>query len=201
ADLPAAVAAKVLSASEGNPLFVGELVRMLVHEGALKRDGDRWTAGTALAALEMPPTILALLAARIERLRPEERMVLERAAVIGRTFSRSAVAELLSRDVTDLDARLESLRRGELIERDSGWVLGEPVLRFHHVVFRDAAYRRILKGTRAELHARFADWVVARAGESIEHEETIGWHLEQAHQHLRELGPIDAAGRGLAERA
>jgi len=201
ADLPAAVAAKVLATSEGNPLFVGELVRMLVHEGALKRDGDRWTAGTALAALEMPPTILALLAARIERLRPEERIVLERAAVIGRTFSRSAVAELLSRDVTDLDARLESLRRGELIERDTGWFLGEPVLRFHHVLIRDAAYRRILKGTRAELHARFADWVEARAGDSLEHDETIGWHLEQAHQHLRELGPIDAPGRVLGERA
>ena len=73
ADLPAAVAAKVLATSEGNPLFVGELVRMLVHEGALKKEGDRWTTGTALAALEMPPTIHALLAARIERLRPEER--------------------------------------------------------------------------------------------------------------------------------
>jgi class 3 adenylate cyclase len=201
ADLPASVAAKVLAASEGNPLFVGELVRMLVHEGALKREGERWTAGTALAALEMPPTIQALLAARIERLRAEERIVLERAAVIGRSFSRSAVAELLSRDVTDLDARLESLRRAELIERDSGWFLGEPLLRFHHVLIRDAAYRRILKGTRAELHARFADWVEARAGGSLEHDETIGWHLEQAHQHLRELGPLDARGRALGERA
>ncbi len=201
ADLPAAVAAKVLAASEGNPLFVGELVRMLVHEGALKKEGDRWTTGTALAALEMPPTIHALLAARIERLRPEERSVLERAAVVGRHFSRSAIAELLPRDVTDLDARLESLRRSELIERDTGWFLGEPGLRFHHVLIRDAAYRRLLKGTRAELHARFADWIEAKAPESVEHEETLGWHLEQAHQHLRELGPIDDKGRALGERA
>ena len=201
ADLPAAVAAKVLAASEGNPLFVGELVRMLVHEGALKREGDRWTAGTALAALEMPPTIHALLAARIERLRPEERNVLERAAVVGRQFSRGAIAELLPRDVADLDARLESLRRSELIERDTGWFLGEPVLRFHHVLIRDAAYRGLLKGTRAELHERFADWATAKAGEAIEHDETIGWHLEQAHQLLRELGPIDAKGRALGERA
>ncbi len=200
-DLPAAVAAKVLAASEGNPLFVGELVRMLVHEGALKREGDRWTTGAALAALEMPPTIHALLAARIERLRPEERLVLERAAVVGRHFSRSAVAELLPREVTDLDARLESLRRSELIERDTGWFLGEPVLRFHHVLIRDAAYRRLLKGTRAELHGRFADWIEAHAGDSVEHDETIGWHLEQAHQHLHDLGPIDGKGRALGERA
>src|SRR5881398_240727 len=154
-ELPAAVAGRVLATSEGNPLFVGELVRMLVHDGALKREGDRWVAGVELAALEMPPTIQALLAARIERLRPEERTVLERAAVVGRQFSRAAVAHLLPRDAqADLDTRFEALRRSEIIERDAGWFLGEPALRFHHVLTRDAAYRRVLKGTRAELHGR-----------------------------------------------
>src|SRR5439155_166428 len=61
--------------------------------------------------------------------------------------------------------------------------------------------RRLLKNTRAELHGRFAEWVEGRVGEAVEHDETIGWHLEQAHQHLRELGPIDAQGRALGERA
>ncbi|MFI5315625.1 MAG: nuclear transport factor 2 family protein [Myxococcota bacterium] len=200
-ELPAALAGRVLATSEGNPLFVGELVRMLVQDGALKRDGDRWTTGVALADIEMPPTIHALLAARIERLRPEERTVLERAAVVGRHFSRAAVSALLPRELSDLDARLESLRRSELIEPDTGWFLGEPVLRFHHALIRDAAYRRVLRGTRAELHGRFADWIVSRVGDSVEHDETIGWHLEQAHQHLRELGPLDARGRDLGERA
>jgi class 3 adenylate cyclase/tetratricopeptide (TPR) repeat protein len=200
-ELPAAIAGRVLATSEGNPLFVGELVRMLVHDGALKREGDRWTAGVALAQLEMPPTIQALLAARIERLRPEDRTVLERAAVVGRQFSRAAVAHLLRRETTDLDGRLEALRRSELIEPDTGWFLGEPALRFHHVLVRDAAYRRLLKNTRAELHARFADWLEGRAGDAVEHEETLGWHLEQAHQNLRELGPVDERGHTLGERA
>ena len=199
--LPAAVAGRVLATSEGNPLFVGELVRMLVHDGALKQEGDRWTIGVELAALEMPPTIHAVLAARIERLRPEERSVLERAAVVGRHFSRAAVAHLLPRETADLDAQLESLRRSELIESDTGWFLGEPVLRFHHMLIRDAAYRRLLKGTRAELHSRFAQWIESRIGESVEHDETIGWHLEQAHQHLRELGPLNEQGRALGDRA
>src|SRR6185503_3140283 len=201
ADLPAAVAAKVLATSEGNPLFVGELVRMLVDEGAIERQGERWIVGANLAALEMPPTIHALLAARIERLRPEERTVLERAAVVGRHFSRSAVAALLGESDGALDARLEALRRTELIEPDTGWLLGEPVLRFHHVLIRDAAYRRLLKGTRATLHQRLADWIEARVGDAPEHDETIGWHLEQAHQHLRELGPVGEAGKSLGERA
>jgi tetratricopeptide (TPR) repeat protein len=148
----------------------------------------------------MPPTIHVLLAARIERLRPEDRSVLERAAVIGRQFSRAAVAHLLGA-APDLDAHLEALRRSELIETDTGWFLGEPALRFHHVLIRDAAYRRVLKDTRAVLHERFADWVVARAGDSNEHDETIGWHLEQAHQNLRELGALDAHGHSLGERA
>jgi class 3 adenylate cyclase len=200
-ELPAAVAGRVLATSEGNPLFVGELVRMLVQDGTLVREGERWTVGVELAGLEMPPTIQALLAARIERLRPEERTVLERAAVVGRQFSRAAVKELLPREIADFDRLLESLRRSELVEPDTGWFLGEPALRFHHVLIRDAAYRRLLKNTRAELHERFADWVEKRVGEAAAHDETLGWHLEQAHRHLRELGPLDAHGRALGERA
>src|SRR5262245_31411505 len=200
--LPAAITGRVLATSEGNPLFLGELVRMLVDDGALKREGGRWAAAVDLAALDIPPTIHALLAARIERLRPEDRLVLERAAIVGRQFSRAAVTHLLPGDVqADLDARVEALRRSELIEPDAGWFLGEPALRFHHGLIRDAAYRRVLKGTRAELHARVADWIEGRVGEAVEHDETIGWHLEQAHRHLAELGPIDARGRALGERA
>src|SRR5262249_56736443 len=78
-ELPAAVAGRVLAASEGNPLFVGELVRMLVADGALKREGDRWTAGVEVARLEMPLTIQALLAARLDRPRPEARPGRQRA--------------------------------------------------------------------------------------------------------------------------
>src|SRR5262245_53369055 len=200
-ELPAAIAGRVLAASEGNPLFVGELVRMLVHDGALRREGTRWTMGVELADLEMPPTIHALLAARIERLHPDDRSVLERAAVVGRQFSRGAIAHLVSHEIADLDARLESLERSELIEPDAAWLFGEPTLRFHHNLIRDAAYRRLLKGTRAELHGRVADWLEMQAGRAAEQDETIGWHLEQAHQHLRELGALDERGRALGERA
>src|SRR6185369_7056530 len=123
------------------------------------------------------------------------------ASVVGRHFSRSAVAALLGRNGHELDARLEALRRTELIESDTGWFLGEPVLRFHHVLIRDAAYRRLLKGTRAALHAQLADWIEAKVGDDVEHDETIGRHLEQAHQLLHELGPLDQRGRTLGERA
>lgn len=199
--IPSAIAGRVLATSEGNPLFIAELVRMLVHDGALRREGDRWVAGVELAGLEIPPTIQALLAARIERLAPEERVVLERAAVIGRHFTRSAVAHLLSSRDGEIDDHLEGLKRSELVEADGSALFGEPVLRFHHVLTRDAAYRRLLKGTRAELHGRFAEWLEERAGESVEHDEAIGWHFEQAHRFLRELALLDDRGRSLGERA
>ncbi len=202
AALPAAVVGRILATSEGNPLFVGELVRMLVDDGALTRRGDTWVAGATLADLTMPPTIHALLAARIERLRSDDRIVLERAAVVGRRFSRSAVARLLPAEIAvDLDQRLDALRRAELIEPDTATFLGEPAVRFHHALIRDAAYRRLLKETRALLHARLADWLESRVAGSVELAETIGWHLEQAHNCLRELGPVDEAGRMLGVRA
>src|SRR5439155_15321714 len=114
----------------------------------------------------------------------------------------AAVAHLLPREAQgDLDARVEALRRSELIEPDATWFLGEPALRFHHGLIRDAAYRRVLKGTRAELHERVADWLESRVEGAVEHDETIGWHLEQAHRHRGELGPLNASGRALGERA
>src|SRR4030095_13882423 len=121
---------------------------------------------------------------------------------IGRQFSRTAVAHLLPPALSaDLGARLEALRRSELVEPEVGSFLGETALCLPHVLIRDAAYRRLLKGTRAELHGRFADWLERRAGAAIEYDETIGWHLEQAHQHLRELGPLDEQGRAFGARA
>src|SRR5262249_61589109 len=124
----------------------------------------------------------------------------QRGGVGGGPFPAGPGGALPPGGAADLDERPEALRRTELIEPDTGWFLGEPVLRFHHVLIRDAAYRRLLKETRAELHERLADWIEVRAGEAAEHDETIGWHFEQAHRHLRELGPLDAKGKSLGER-
>ena len=167
-ELPAALVGRVLATSEGNPLFLAELVRMLVQDGVLRRDGERWVTTVEIASLDMPPTIGVLLAARLERLRPAERLVLERAAVVGRQFSRSAVAHLTGNAAGTLDEHLEALKRTELIEPDTAWFLGEPALRFHHVLIRDAAYRCVLKETRAELHERVAAWIAERAGDAVE---------------------------------
>ncbi|MFL5847185.1 MAG: nuclear transport factor 2 family protein [Solirubrobacteraceae bacterium] len=201
-DLPGGLAQRVLETTEGNPLFLGETLRMLADQGVLRREGDTWIAGD-VGDFTMPPTINALLSARIQALEPDERSVVERAAVIGHAFYRGAVAELAPEPVRpQVDGALETLGRKEMVRPEDEWWLDEQVFRFHHVLIRDAAYGSLLKEARAELHERFAVWLEAKAGELAgEHEEVIAFHLEQAHAYRLELGSLDEAGRDLATRA
>jgi class 3 adenylate cyclase len=201
--VPATLRTRVLEVTEGNPLFLGETLRMLIDESALRREDGVWVAGEGLGTVDVPPTIHALLAARLERLRADERSVVERASVIGRQFYRGAVAELVAPPVAaEIDAHLEALRRKDMVEPEGTYWIDEPVYRFHHALIRDAAYRSLLKEARSELHERFADWLQAKAGELVgEHEEVIAFHLEQAHEYRRELGPLDDRGRELGRRA
>jgi predicted ATPase len=178
---------RVFAAAQGNPLFVEELVRMLLEE----RDAD------------VPPTIHALLAARLDRLEPAERSVVEAAAVVGRSFSGGAVLELVGGDDrAELERRLTGLVAKQLVEPDGARFAGEPTFSFNHILLRDVAYQGILKGQRSELHATFAAWLERVAGERAnEYEEILGYHLERAHRYLAELGPLDDRGRQLATRA
>ena len=138
--------------------------------------------------MEVPPTIQSLLAARVERLPADERQVLELASVIGAEFSLGALRELAGPQVA-VPSLLEAMRRKELVEPTGTYWGDEPVHRFHHVLIRDAAYRRLLKTTRAELHQRVGEWTDATAATLIgEHDAAIAYHYEQAYQYRNELG-------------
>ena len=200
--LPLEVVARVVAATEGNPLFVRELVRMLVDDGVLRPEGGGWVVAVDPREIDVPPTIASLLAARIERLQVDERTVLERAAVIGHEVVLGALVDLLpAAGRAHLDAVLESLRRKELLEPVGSYWIDEPVLRFHHVLIRDAAYRRLLREARADLHERAARWLAAKTGGGAEHDELIGFHLEQAQANRRELGPLDEHELAVAAEA
>jgi class 3 adenylate cyclase/ketosteroid isomerase-like protein len=203
AEVPETLAARILDTTEGNPLFVGETVRMLIDDGVLRRHAEGWAIVGDAAEISVPPTISALLAARIERLDPAQRAVVEPAAVIGKQFYRGAVAQLVPPPVAaGIDEHLAALHRKEVVEPENTVWIDEPVFRFHHVLIRDAAYRSLLKEARAQLHERFADWLQMKVGELVgEHEEIIAFHLEQAHDYRRQLGPLDQHGQGLAARA
>jgi class 3 adenylate cyclase/tetratricopeptide (TPR) repeat protein len=201
APLDEEIRARIRGAAEGNPLFVEEILRMLVDDGRLRRDDGHWTAAGDLSSIAIPPTINALLASRLERLSPEERAVIQRAAVVGKVFWWGAVAELSpGPERTSVGGHLQALVRRELIRADRSRFAGEDAFRFGHILIRDAAYAGTTKEARAELHERFADWLERRAGDRLtEYEELIGYHLEQAHGYRSELG-LDGRLR-LAARA
>ena len=201
-DLPPALAARLPLSTEGNPLFVRELVRMLVDDSVIVRTPDgHWQLTIDADAVEVPPTIQSLLAARIERLSPEDRRVLEMASVVGAEFSLGALGALTGETVATTVA-LDHMRRRELVEPTGTYWGDDAVYRFHHVLIRDAAYRRILKASRAELHERVGDWLQdAEAELRREHQVAIAHHFEQASHYLTELGSDIEAAAGLGRRA
>ena len=182
--------AQIVETADGNPLFVEQMLAMQLEEGSA---GD----------LVVPPTIQALLAARVDRLAPEERAILECASIEGRLFHRSALAELLPESTAQsLGPRLLNLIRKDFIRADRAQFSEDDGFRFGHILIRDAAYASIAKKVRAELHERLADWLTRKAGERVvEYEEILGYHLEQALRYRIELQVSDVAALELRERA
>ena len=162
---------------------------------ALRSEGD--------PDLGIPPSLQALLSARIDSLAPSERIVVERAAVEGRFFHRGAVVELAPEDVRpEVGAHLLSLVRKEFVRPDRAQVAGDDGYQFAHALVRDAAYESISKELRADLHERFVDWLARVAPERlVELEEILAYHLERAARYRRELDLPDEqeAGRRAAE--
>jgi DNA-binding SARP family transcriptional activator len=181
-ELGSATASQIVGTAEGNPLFLEQLVAV----GA--------DAGEAL-----PSSIQAVLAARIDRLEPGERALLEDASVQGRGFYVSAVEELLLDDERGSVATdLVSLVRKQLVRADRSELAGEDAFRFAHALIREAAYDGLPKQRRAELHERLARWLEARPGAR---EEAIGHHLAEAYRNRAELGPVGERERELAAGA
>src|SRR5947208_4897313 len=166
---------QIKEAAEGNPLYVEQMAAMLAEGGP---------------ADAIPPSIHALLAARLDRLPPEERAILERAAVAGKEFVRSAVLHLSDDSQREeVDGALLTLARKDLLAAKPG---REDAYRFRHALIRDAAYAGIPKEQRAQLHKLFADWAAAtNAGRAGELDEIVGYHYEQAFRYREQLGPLD----------
>jgi class 3 adenylate cyclase/tetratricopeptide (TPR) repeat protein len=200
-ELPADVARRVVSVAEGNPLFAEQLLSMLIDRGALRLEDGTWRAAADLSELDVPPTIQALLTARLDDLAHDGRAVIEAASVIGLVFPQPALEELVAEPLRPaVPSVLDSLGRKRLVRPQDR----SGAFRFDHILIRDAAYNGLLKRTRATLHERFVDWAdrVNRGRDrEVEFEEILAYHLEQAHRYLGELGPLDEHGRELGRRA
>ena len=203
AALPDEARVRILEAAEGTPLFVEEMLSMLIDDGVLVLEGDRWIATGDLKNVSVPPTIQALLAARLDRLSDDERAVIQRAAVAGKQFHLGAVTAMFDGDrVADVRGTMMSLVRRDLIGPDRSLLIGEDAFRFRHLLIRDAAYEAAPKAVRAGLHERYAAWILDVAGDRVEEqEEIVAYHLERACRLHEELGPLSDAARAVGLRA
>jgi len=202
AALPDAARTKILQAAEGTPLFVEEMLSMLIDDGRLVRGDRDWTAVGDLSAVPVPATMQALLAARLDRLGADERTVIEHASVAGQQFHLGALEAMSAGRALDVRTALGGLVRRDLIAPDRSLMANDDAFRFRHLLIRDAAYEAILKSVRAQLHARFAEWLERVAGDHIaEQEEIVAYHLERAYRLLEELGPLTEASHAIGLRA
>jgi len=177
--------ARVAETAQGNPLYVEQLVAMLAESDA--------------ELTELPPTIQALLAARLDLLEPAERDVLERAAVVGKDFWPGAITAL-GDGADGIGATLLQLVRRELLEPAASMMPGDDGFSFRHALIHDAAYGATPLRRRAAHHERFAEWLAA-SGFGEEYDEIRGYHLEQAVHLRRELGSDDDSVQELAAAA
>jgi class 3 adenylate cyclase/tetratricopeptide (TPR) repeat protein len=184
-DIARGVRNRIVHSAGGNPLFIAELLAM-----SDESDGE----------LVVPPTLQALLAARLDQLDPDERTALEHASVEGEVFHRGAV-QALARDETQVTPRLAALVRKELIRPERPQLPGEDGFRFRHLLIRDTAYDSLSKAARADLHERLASWLEEHATALVELDELVGYHLEQALRYRAAVGlPADAQLSAAARR-
>jgi class 3 adenylate cyclase len=172
-ELAAPLRERIAAAAGGNPLFVTEMLAMAEGDGEV----------------DVPPTLRALLAARLDQLDDRERHVLERGAVEGEVFPRGAVQALVAGE--QVSPRLAALVRRPLIRPDRTQLPGDDGFRFRHLLIRDTAYDALPKSVRADLHERFADWLDEHGRGLVELDEIVGYHLEQAALYKVELGRPD----------
>ena len=203
-DVPRALVDRLVRAAEGNPLYVEQMVSMLVDRGVLSpADDGSWKMASDGAEIPIPPSISALLTSRIDELAPEDRAVLQAGSVVGLEFYRGAV-EAMSRAevVPHVPTALGTLVRRQFVATTQSSFIDEATYRFGHILIRDAAYGVLLLRLRIDLHERFARWLERTAGPRLaELEEIVGYHLEQCARYLAELGPLDERGLLLAASA
>lgn len=181
--LPANLRAQIIERSAGTPLFCEEFIQMLIDDGRLVRDGASWRAMGKIDQIDVPHSIQAVLAARLDGLPDNEKGVLQAASVVGERFEAAQVRELVGG--TDPEASLQSLRRKGLVvaeERD------RDEMRFRHLLIRDAAYASLPKSERAAFHDRFGSVLEREAGDPQQLTEILAHHAERALTLSVELG-------------
>jgi class 3 adenylate cyclase/tetratricopeptide (TPR) repeat protein len=217
--VPAALRDLVVSNAEGNPFYIEELIKMLIEDGVIVKGDERWSVeASRLASVHVPPTLTGVLQARFDSLPVEERLLLQRAAVIGRVFWDTAVQYLNERLPAphlqaagaqprasvegDLFQTLRALRTREMIfHREESAFEGTSEYVFKHTLLRDVTYESLLRRDRRIYHAHAAQWleqVTGRSQRASEYASLIAEHYDLAGETLQAAAWYRQAGEHAA---
>ncbi|KPL22102.1 MAG: hypothetical protein AMJ93_07990 [Anaerolineae bacterium SM23_84] len=199
AELPEALRELIVEAAEGNPYYVEELIKMLIEDGVIERGESQWQVRVErLAEVRVPPTLTAVLQARLDALPQGEKAVLQRASVVGRQFWDSVVGELAgdAEEVIEVGPLLGALRERELVfQREQSAFADAREYTFKHNILRDVTYETVLRKLRRRYHAQVAGWLEAHAGERLgEYLRVIARHYELAAEALKAAQYLQRAG-------
>ena len=188
--LPEALARQVTEKAEGNPLFAEEIVSFLTERGMLRGTAGRVEFDTNAVATAMPASVQSLLTARVDRLAPKDRTLLQAASVIGRRFD----TQLLTVAVDDIDDSVPGSRR---CRRSISCVSESQSTdySFKHALVRDALYQSLLTEARTVLHSRIAEEIERRSGNRlIEVAEALAYHYSQTDHADKAFAYLSMAG-------
>jgi class 3 adenylate cyclase/tetratricopeptide (TPR) repeat protein len=199
--LPAEIQSRVLARAEGNPLYAEEYVRMLQDRGFLVRRGGSWRLEHE-GELPLPETVQGMIAARLDALTPDEKELVQNAAVIGKIFWPGAVAAIGDRPPFALEEPLHALERKEFVRRERrSAVAGETQHAFLHALVRDVAYGQIPRAQRVDKHRLAAEWIESLSTESSgDRAEMLAHHYREALALARAAG-VDASALRAPARA
>jgi class 3 adenylate cyclase/tetratricopeptide (TPR) repeat protein len=193
AGVPGELLRQVAGSAAGNPFYIEEILNNLIETGALARSGDAWRLTRSLAGSDVPLTVQSVIEARIDRLEPRTRRVLQTASVIGRTFLYSLLKMAVELDA-ELDACLERLRSADVIRL----LGGQPDLAylFKHVLLQEVAYNSLLHKDQRAFHLRIARIMESVFGGRIEEFcEAIAYHYQRSGSREKAVEYLTRAGR------
>jgi class 3 adenylate cyclase/tetratricopeptide (TPR) repeat protein len=181
----------IVERSEGNPLYVEEIVRKLIDDGVLRAtQASQWEVARPIAGIDLPRSIQGLIAMRLDGLPDDEKAVLQDAAVVGRVFWLGALVALTGRPLAEVRDAIGRLRVKELVvPHEPSAFRDEQEFAFRHGLIRDGAYDSLPKSLRADKHLGIATWARERAGDRADEiAELVATHEVEAVRYLDELG-------------
>jgi predicted ATPase/class 3 adenylate cyclase len=208
-NVPDVLREQVIESAEGNPLYVEELLKMLIEDGVIARSEEGpWQVRPArLSEIRVPPTLTAVLQARLDSLPLEERTILQQASVVGRQFWDDAVERLCGSldgelDEADIGEILSALRDKEMVfQRETSAFATAREYTFKHAVLQEVTYENVLKRVRRLYHKLVAEWLIERSGERLgEFTGLIAEHLELAGETEQAVAYLARAGQQAASQ-